>query len=684
MLLQTVTEKKADIMIICEQNKTLPHWYSDIDGKAAIATHQPIAPEEIGNPGKGYVWVRIREIRIYSCYVSPNITLNEYKEYLERLEANIRSGSGEVILAGDFNAKHAEWGSAINDQRGNELAVLTASLNMNVCNIGDTPTFERGSSYSVLDLTFASPATARKIVDWSVLDEETRSDHKYILYGLELHTEGRGNCPTGWSRRKLEPGTLREYLDGKEIPTNACQLMETITGACDAAMLKIKPIRSHYKPQYWWTKEISELRRASLTARRDYQKAAKKGSAEDQKQIFREARKTLRLAIRRSQDNCWKILCDEVDRDPWGTPYRTVMKKIGKRQPIPTKMIPAIITELFPTHPVVERNEQRSTAPIPAVTLQEIQLASTRLSPGKAPGPDGVPNEALRVAARTHPTMFQKVYSQCLIEGIFPSPWKRARLVLLRKGDKPADQPSSYRPLCMLDTTGKMFERIISNRIGEAMAKEKTELANNQYGFRKGRSTTDAISRVMDVVADAGRGTIYQRQFCVLITLDVANAFNSASWRAILHAMTTKKIPEYLITIIRNYFCDRKILYGEAQEEVEFSSGVPQGSVLGPLLWSIMYDSLLTTEMPEGVNLIGFADDVAVIVRAWRVEELEVVAIESLKVVNKWMNAHQLKLAAQKTEAVMLTRKKGYQRPTFKVGANKSQQRTQSNIWASK
>jgi len=220
----------------------------------------------------------------------------------------------------------------------------------------------------------------------------------------------------------------------------------------------------------------------------------------------------------------------------------------------------------------------------------------------------------------------------------------------------------------MLDTTGKLYERIIAKRIEEAMVKEKTELANNQYGFKKGRSTIDAISKVMEVVTEAGKGTIHQRQLCVLIALDVANAFNSASWRAIVQAMISKRIPEYLINVIRNYFCERKILYGEAQEDVKLSSVVPQGSVLGPLLWSIMYDSLFTKKMPEGVNLVGFADDVAVVVRSWRVEHLEDAANEALEIIYDWINAHQLNLAAQKTEAVMVTRKKGYRRPTFKVG----------------
>lgn len=350
----------------------------------------------------------------------------------------------------------------------------------------------------------------------------------------------------------------------------------------------------------------------------------------------------------------------EVDRDPWRTPYRTVMRKIGKRQPVPSKLIPAIIAELFPTHPAIEGYVQRAPESIPKVTIQEMQSASTRLHAGKAPGPDWVSNEPLKVAVRAHPAKFQEVFSQCLNDGIFPKP----RLVLLRKGNKPVDQPSSYRPLCMLYTTGKLYERIIYNRVEEAMVKEKTELADNQYGFRKGRSTIDVLSKLMEIVADAGRGTIYQRKLCVLITLDVANAFNSASWGTIIRAMVNKRVPEYLIRVIRNYICDRMIIHVDAQEAVKLSSGVPQGSVLGLLLRSLMYDSLLTTKMPEGVSLIGF---VAVVVRAWRIAHLEDVANESLRIIHNWMNEHQFKLAVQKTEAVMLTRKKGYRRTTFTV-----------------
>lgn len=119
--------------------------------------------------------------------------------------------------------------------------------------------------------------------------------------------------------------------------------------------------------------------------------------------------------------------------------------------------------------------------------------------------------------------MFEEVFNRCMEHGVFPKPWKRARLVLLRKGEKPADLPSSYRPLCMLDITGKFFEKIRCNRIEKFFTSTQTGLSDNQYGFRKGRFTVDAIGKVMSEVAGAAAGFIYKRELCVLVTLDVAN-----------------------------------------------------------------------------------------------------------------------------------------------------------------
>jgi len=83
-----------------------------------------------------------------------------------------------------------------------------------------------------------------------------------------------------------------------------------------------------------------------------------------------------------------------------------------------------------------------------------------------------------------------------------------------------------------------------------------------------------------------------------------------------------------------------------------------------------MYDSLLIKEMPEGVTMVGFADDVAIIGRSWKIKHLEEIINESLRIVNEWMISKNLRLAPHKREAVMLTRKRGYpyHKPTFVLG----------------
>ncbi|CAB0030533.1 unnamed protein product, partial [Trichogramma brassicae] len=186
-----------------------------------------------------------------------------------------------------------------------------------------------------------------------------------------------------------------------------------------------------------------------------------------------------------------------------------------------------------------------------------------------------------------HPNIFLQVYTACLRSGIFPSCWKRQRLVLLPKPGKPAEEPSSYRPLCMLDTAGKILEKIIRDRL-EVITESPEGLSDHQYGFRKGRSTTNAIENVIAVARQAVEGKRWHRgtkKYCAVVTLDVKNAFNSARWNNILTALRRLHTPEYLLRIINSYFSASVLDYStdDGPESTESQRGVPQGSVLGPI-----------------------------------------------------------------------------------------------------
>ena len=125
-------------------------------------------------------------------------------------------------------------------------------------------------------------------------------------------------------------------------------------------------------------------------------------------------------------------------------------------------------------------------------TLEELNRAGGRLKARTAPGIDGVTNEILKEVIGAYPEILLEAFNSCHREGRLFADWKKQRLVLLRKGNKTLVDPSSYRPICLLDTMGKLLEELILQRLQTLLVGENG-LSENQFGFRKGRSTVDAI-----------------------------------------------------------------------------------------------------------------------------------------------------------------------------------------------
>lgn len=244
-----------------------------------------------------------------------------------------------------------------------------------------------------------------------------------------------------------------------------------------------------------------------------------------------------------------------------------------------------IVKALFPTHPVRPMYSRRygdaGYTDMETISIEKIKSAVRVLRNNTAPGPNGIPNEAIKRNARGDPALLRDIYN--LVEGCFPCIWKRARLVLLRKGDKLLDSVSSYRPLCLLDCAGKLLEKILDNRIRHFLESTKA-LADSQYGFRKERSTTDAIIKLRKAVEN-NRPSIR----IGVLALDVKNAFNSVPWVRIIDAMREKALPVYLQQMIESYLSQRDIMFEESGvvSVLELTSGVPQGSVLEGQLYQV-------------------------------------------------------------------------------------------------
>lgn len=691
-MMATAANTNTDIILVSEPNRKLGEqldsWYIDVGGRAAIAITGNVSIEVIGPPELGFCWLQIQGIRVYSCYWSPNLARTEYSDFLSRLEFSVRGSKVPTLVAGDFNAHSPTWGSNFEDTEGRMVNDTMSSLDLHLCNHGEAPTFTRGLSASHIDLTFATKDLFNRLHDLSVLNEETLSLHHYISFNIKNESLRNYSAETPniskyakWSWRKLDSTKLQEYLDSTSaIPTDtaisvANDLTRLLEEACNECMPK-GSYKGRKKPAYWWTQEIATLRKQCLRARRGLKRTRRKdgdnrNGAEYEE--YKEARKKLKTEIMRSKKRSWESLCKQVDNDPWGLPFRLVTKKLVGRNPIPGLTLPnrldTIVNSLFPSQRRTNYLNIQLTEPFPEITCAEILNSSKLIPVGKAPGPDGVPDFIIKRLAISRPEILSNVFNTCIREGVFPENWKISKLVLLREGTKPLETPSSYRPICLLNTVGKFFEKIIKGRL-EAHLEQNSGLNDLQFGFRKEKSTVDAVSKVMDLVNAAGTDPLRRRKLCVLVALDVSNAFNSARWDKIEKALWCRNVPIYLIGIIRSYLSNRLLLYGDKASK-EITCGVPQGSVLGPTLWNIMYDDLLKVDLTgnkswlSSSTLIAFADDVAIVATGSDTQMLEETTNEALSSVAEWMEENGLKLSASKTEAVMLTSKRGYSAPSF-------------------
>ncbi|CAK1580751.1 unnamed protein product [Parnassius mnemosyne] len=188
----------------------------------------------------------------------------------------------------------------------------------------------------------------------------------------------------------------------------------------------------------------------------------------------------------------------------------------------------------------------------------ETRAAVSRLrAKNTMPGPDGVPGRALVLALKELEPQLRGLSMACLEQGQFPSVWKEERLVLLRKEGRPADSPSAYRPIVLLDEAGKLLERIIADRLVRHLCREGPDLDENQFGFRRGRSTIDAITRVRALAEE----TISRGGVVLAVSLDISNAFKTLPWSCIREALNYYRVPPYLRRIIGDYLEERCVTY---------------------------------------------------------------------------------------------------------------------------
>jgi hypothetical protein len=245
------------------------------------------------------------------------------------------------------------------------------------------------------------------------------------------------------------------------------------------------------------------------------------------------------------------------------------------------------------------------------------------------------------------------IFNQSIQSGIVPDDMKIAKIIPIYKSDD-KKLVSNYRPISVLPAFSKIIERLVYNRLLDFIDKNKI-LSDNQYGFRKNISTSMALMDLIDKISSS----IENNEYTLGIFLDLAKAFDTVNHEILLNKLYHYGIRGTPHVWFKNYLSHRLqyvYLNGTKSDELLMTCGVPQGSILGPLLF-ILYINDLTT-VTKLLTFIMFADDTNIFINGSNLENLTSTANCELKKISDWFSANLLSLNIKKTNYLIFGNKK--------------------------
>ena len=291
--------------------------------------------------------------------------------------------------------------------------------------------------------------------------------------------------------------------------------------------------------------------------------------------------------------------------------------------------------------------------------IQEILVSSegvhkllSNINVNKATGPDGIPGRILKICAMEYADIYRLLFQASLDQGIIPDDWRDANVVpLFKKGDR--SKPSNYRPVSLTSISSKLLEHIVYSNM-MAHFDNHSLLNNAQHGFRKRRSCeTQLISTVNDF-ADC----LHSKGQIDAILLDFSKAFDKVDHFGLLDKLEHYGIRNSLLSWINSFLSNRRqsvVVEGTSSSPMPVISGVPQGTVLGPLLF-LVYINDISEDLTEGTEIRLFADD-SLLYRKIESKSDCIILQNDLNTLQKWEAKWKMEFHPQKCQHLRITNK---------------------------
>ena len=616
--------------------------------------------------------------------------------------------SDNVMFVGDFNSKLESFGCAKKNTSGPMPKTIQNKLDLIYLNNDEHTHMDRANgSTDILDMAFVSPNLAIHDIQFQIGDE-LGSDHLPIE--ISIDTSPHRNTYTNHTKYKFDQtdrevfeSTLEEALGSadfsglmstSDLDKYADFIITAISTAIDKAIPKSKSVRPETTP-------ISDETRALIKEKRKLRRLYSQNKDPAVKTRINQLQKQVKEDLKVESLVSWENFCNSIslESDPnksWRKiknflrpkgqrDYPTLRhaNKVAKTNADKAQLFAKSVEKHFgiesdhfdsnhfhdvnkfvednhryfypPEDPDDYRfdvgNEHELVADVDAPTL--IKLVKF-LKRGKAPGPDTIPNEVLRLGTTT--SLFHhlaKLFTSSIQLGYIPTAWKVATLRMLLKPDKLPSLTTSYRPISLISSIMKLFERAIEQRLRSHL--EHIGFINkHQSGFRRAKSTDDHLFRLSQSIMESfNRG-----EHVVAAFLDVEKAFDNVWHNGLrykifqldLHTKMTRWLSDFLVGRLIQVNVNNFV-----SNQINPKAGVPQGSVLSQLLFLIYVNDLPAPHQNQN-SLSQFADDTAQWAFSLNVRFAAKLLQQDLLKLAMWCAKWRIKLNPEKTKVIMFSR----------------------------
>lgn len=592
----------------------------------------------------------------------------------------------KFIAGGDYNAKHPLWGSRVTTPKGRELVKAMRATNTQYISTGQ-PTYwptDVNRIPDVIDFCIVKGVDLKKITTESCLD--LSSDHSPIILSIHSQTVKKEIQPSLFNK-KTNWHLFREKLDTLIDLKLPLKTEDDIDNAVNDLTKHIQNAAWYATPDITTEREnkslpptVKELIAKKRLTRKQWQHTRSPEHKQRLNKLTKELTKTLSdLKNERIKEYLESLTATEAtDYSLWKATRK--LKRPQQRNPpirdddnqwarndkqkaeLFAKHLEKVFTPLPPAVPPEEDNAITRYLESPnqlAPPIRKIKISETKnmilkeIHPTKAPGFDLVTGKVLREMSENCFVLITYIFNAILRTSYFPTLWKVSQIIMIPKPGKKLEDVTSYRPISLLPVLSKVFEKLYLKRLRPVL-ENLTIIPDYQFGFRKKHGTIEQVHRlVKQIYSD-----LESKKYCSAAFLDVSQAFDKV-WHKGLRYKLKKNLPLPHFQLLQSYLHERFFLikYNTAYTNLHpIGSGVPQGSVLGPILYL-----LYTSDLPTTINttIATFADDTAILAS----HPDPIIASSHLQThlnnIQPWLNKWRIKVNEAKSVHVTFTMRKG-------------------------